>query len=262
VTAALLAAFSWEPQVKGALYVVIAVVILVGSCYLLLATNMGARLGFLLAAAGLFGWLATAGMIWWAYGRGPVGPEATWQSETIVTGNPARSSFDALKGFPKGWKKLPPTDKEVADASPVADGELVSKPGGKAAPFKSASEFVVIGAYEKGGKAFGPLGLNVRPFNVFHTAHYLGIQVQKAIPQTPVQGQPAAKPAPDPSAPPVTVILVRNLGAKRLHPAVFTISTTLMFLLICYQLHTRDKEAMAQREGEPGRLQPVGSSSR
>ena len=60
----------WEPELRGLLTVIIGTVALCGSVYLLLATNMGIRLGFLVAFAGLFGWMATMGAIWWSYGIG------------------------------------------------------------------------------------------------------------------------------------------------------------------------------------------------
>jgi hypothetical protein len=254
----MLAALSWEPQIKGALYVIIAITILCGSCYMLLATNMGARLGLLLAAAGFFGWLFTLGMIWWVYARGPVGPDPSWTPAGIATGDLASSGNHALQGFPSGWKKLDATDKEVADATPVVDG-ILAPSGSSTAPFKSANNFVIIGAYRKGGQSHGPFGLKLpRPFDLWHTPHYLAVQVQQVLPTAP--GQVASK-KPDPTAQPVSAILERNLGAKRLHPAVFTMATGILFGLVCYQLHVRDKEAMARREAEAaagsGRLQPV-----
>lgn len=247
-----LAALSWEPQVKGALYVVLAITILCGSCYLLLATNMGARLGFLLAGAGLFGWLATLGFVWWAYARGPVGPEPSWKPQGVVVGDVAASGRTALKGFPQHWKKLPLTDKEVTDATPVT-GPLLAPQGGKG-PFKSASDYVVVAAYRKGGDSHGILGLNFRPLNLWHSPHYLVVQAQKSMQQTNPEGGPAKSVA-DPSAEPVSVLMLRDLGAKRLHPAVFALASATVFGLFCYQLHVRDREAAARRESEG--LQPV-----
>ncbi len=40
------------PEIRGILTVIIAVVVFIGSVYLLLGTNVGARLGFLLSIAG------------------------------------------------------------------------------------------------------------------------------------------------------------------------------------------------------------------
>ena len=129
--------------------------------------------------------------------------------------------------------------------------------------FKSSAEYVLVASYEKGGERSGPFGLlNFRPFNVFHAPRYLIVQVQKAQTLTPVPGQPVAKPVADPNAPPFSVVLLRDLGAKRLYPGVFTISCGILFGLVCYQLHVRDKEAAARRLAESadagsGRLQPV-----
>lgn len=245
------AALAWEPQIKGALYVITAVLVLCGSCYMLLATNMGARLGVLLATAGLFGWLFTGGMIWWVYGQGPKGPEPSWKVITTVSGDPASSPSGALERFPNEWERLELTDKEVADAQPVADGAIVGS--GKA--FRNASEYQLIGAFDKGGERKGPFGvLNFRPFNLWHTPHYLMLQVQKTLPAEP--GQRAQV---DPNAPPMSVLMLRDLGAKRLHPAVFTISTGIIFGLVCYQLHRRDKDLFRQREEEERsrQLEPV-----
>ncbi|MGH9224709.1 MAG: hypothetical protein ACRD2W_13240 [Acidimicrobiales bacterium] len=257
VTEPLLAALSWEPQIKGALYVVLAVLILCGSCYMILATDVGARLGFLLAGAGLFGWLATMGFIWWGYGRGPVGPSPSWESKGVVAGELAGSGNSILRGFPENWREIELADKAVADAVPAADGILAPSDGGGL--FKAPADYVLEKVYRKGGDRQGPFGvLNFRPFNVFHTPHFMVLQVRPAIQVTPPEGGPP-RAAPDPNARPVGVVLVRNLGALRLHPAVFTIATTLAFALFCYQLHVRDKEAWARREEETesGKLQPV-----
>lgn len=255
-----IAALTWEPQIKGALYVVLSVLILCGSCYMILATNVGARLGFLLAGAGLFGWLATMGFIWWAYGRGPVGPDPSWRGQGIVTGDLAQSRRSLLSDFPEEWKKLELSDPELADATPTSDGILA--PQGGDGPFRSATEYVLVNAFQKGGETYGPLGLDFRPFNVFHKPNYLVVQVQKAVQEPSETGGPP-RAVPDSSAQPISVVLLRDLGAKRLHPAVFTIASTLAFGLFCYQLHVRDKENWARKEAESqagsGRtLEPVG----
>ena len=250
---ALVAALTWNPQVKGGLYVLLAVLILCGSAFLLLSTNVGARLGFLLASAGLFGFLAVLGIIWWVYGIGPIGPAAAWHSEGIVTGDLARSRNPALDDFPKEWKRLEITDPAVADALPVLDSQLV----GPRAMFRNPNDYVLVAAFKKGGEDVGPFGLNVpRPLDVFHTPHYLVLQVQKALP--PAVGQ---RPAPDPTARPAAVVMLRDLGAKRRNPAVFALSSMTLFLLFCYKLHVRDKELWAlqeqEQEAETKRPQPV-----
>jgi hypothetical protein len=243
----LLGALAWEPQIKGALYVIIAVAVLPGSVFLLMSTNMGSRLGFLLAAAGLFGWLFTLSAVWWAYGTGPVGLAPTWKGQETIIGNVAQSSRTAAAArFPRGWKQLDVAAPDVADAAGVVDARIV----GTKSIFKSASDYIVVGADEKGGERHGPFHvLNFRPFNVFHDPHYLVISVQKALKQEAVAGQAAPKPTVDPSAQPVSVLMVRDLGNVREHPAVVCIACGLLFGIICNQLHTRDRQAMAQRQG-------------
>jgi hypothetical protein len=243
MTAALLA-LTWNPQVRGGLYVLIAVTVLCGSGFLLLATNVGARKGFQLAAAGLTGFLVIIGSVWWVYGIGPKGRPNDWKPVSTITGDPAQGG-GVTAGFPNGWKKLGLADPAVADALPVADSRLT---GGA---FKSAADFQPTGAYEKGGETYGPLGLNFRPLNVFHKVHYLMIQAQGVVKQEAVPGQAPPKPTVDPASPTVSVVMIRDLGAKRFNPAVFTLSAGLFFGLLVYQLHTKDKELMAlQAEGK------------
>lgn len=246
MVAGILAALSWEPQVKGALYVLLAVVILVGSAYLLLSTNLGGRLGFQITAAGLFGFLTTIGIVWWVYGIGPSGTPPSWQVVETIVGSTSASREEALVGFPDDWRRLEFSDPAVADAQPVVDGVLVDDED----LYDSANDYLAVGAFQRGGETYGPLGLDFRPFDLFHKPNYLVVQVQHVLEQEPVPGAVAAPPEPDPNAPLASVVLLRDLGTLRLNPAVFTISSALIFGLLVYQLHVRDKVAAARRELE------------
>ncbi|MDA3041673.1 MAG: hypothetical protein O2847_01120, partial [Actinomycetota bacterium] len=74
-----LLAVNFEPQLRGIIIVAIAVGVLIGGTYLVVGTNLGARLGFLVVLAGFFGWMAIMGSIWWVYGIGLVGRAPAWQ---------------------------------------------------------------------------------------------------------------------------------------------------------------------------------------
>ncbi len=240
-----LAALSWEPNIKGGLYVLLAVLILPGSVYLLLATNTGARLGFQLAGAGLSGFLVILGSVWWVYGIGPKGPAPIWKPVTVVTGDPTQSRQAQLADFPEDWEKLEVSDPEVADAQPVVDGDLTGEDTGL---FQSATEYIVVGAATKGGETYAPLGLpTFRPINILHKPHFLIVQVQPVVHQEATPGAAPPIPRADPAAPVYSVLLLRDLGHMRLNPAVATISSALIFGLLVFQLHTRDQEAMAKR---------------
>ena len=71
-------AIGWQPELRGILITIIAVVTFCGSCYFVLSTNLGARLGFLVAFAALAGWMFLMGATWWSYGKGLLGPDASW----------------------------------------------------------------------------------------------------------------------------------------------------------------------------------------
>lgn len=240
-------ALTWNPQVRGGLYVFIAVLTLCGSGALILGTNLGARVGFQVAAAGLTGFFVVIGATWWVYGIGPKGTTPTWVPRFEMSGDLGQAGGQILAGFPKGWEELDLADPAVADALPVADAELTGGEGGAGA-FKSPSDYLPVAALEKGGESYGPFGVfNFRPLNLWHKTHYLIIQVKAVVHQEAIPGAAPPRPKVDDNATPVAVVMVRNLGSLRLNPAVFTISSALLFGLLAYQLHTRDKELMAMR---------------
>ena len=234
------AALSWNPQVKGALIVLVAVLILCGSVYFILATNTGARLGFLLAGAGLMGWIAILGVVWTVYGIGLKGTAPSWVVLTTVQGDVGRATKAELSGFPKGWKALKLDNPETAEAQAAGDAVLAPPPSeGKKGLFKSSTDYVPVAAYDRGGEKYF-LTLKHRP-------HYLLLQVQAVTRSTPVPGQPPVV-KPDPSAPVVSLLFERNLGSLRKPPAVVMTSSLLLFGLLAWVLHVRDKEIMRRRE--------------
>ena len=236
-------ALSWNPQVRGGLYVLIAVVILCGSGTLILSTNLGGRLGFQASAAGLMGFLVVIGIVWWVYGIGPQGKAPTWVPRFVAQGELSQVGGKILDDFPRDWKELELTDPAVADALPVSDAELTSTEGGV---FESPADYLPVAALEKGGDSYGPFGiLNFRPLDLWHETHYLIIQVKPVVKQEAQPGQAPPRPRVDDAARPAAVVMVRDLGSLRLNPAVFTIASGLLFGLLIYQLHTRDKELMA-----------------
>ena len=79
-----IAGIGWEPEIRGALTVVLASTVLMGSVWLLLASNTGVRLGSLLTLAGFFGWMFLMGIVWWIYGIGYAGSTPTWVYEELA----------------------------------------------------------------------------------------------------------------------------------------------------------------------------------
>ena len=284
MTSHLLAALAWDPQIRGALIVVTSFVILPGSVYLLLATNTGAKLGFLLAAAGFFGWMAVMGWIWVAYGIGIKGDAPTWHVEEVVTGDVAeRGTTEESHGFPNGWRKLPAGDPTLGDAQASADKVLAPSEdagghGGEAeaaAPvdpvFGDLTDYVQVGGYAKGGENYwipggglksesyeGNRGSNVFSKAIervkrgpFHAPHYAVIQVAPVVEVEVEEGEAPPKPEPDPDKPVTSVVMVRDLGNLRFPSLMIAISMSIVFALVANALHKRDQEIMAARRAAP-----------
>lgn len=85
--ALVLGGISWEPEIRGALVVLVGGTVLFGSVWLLLTTNIGNRLGALNALAGFFGWMFILGVIWWIYGFGLIGNAPSWEPKEVVFGD-------------------------------------------------------------------------------------------------------------------------------------------------------------------------------
>lgn len=255
----LLAALQWDPHIRGALIVVTAVLILCGSVYLLLATNTGARMGLLLAVAGLSGWMFLMGIIWTVFGIGWKGRPNQWVAKEIVTGEIGQSPLEVLDGFPDGWQRLRSGDKIYADSQAAADAVLApsTEPagghGGSSAPaepefppvFRSADQY----EHQRGWRTGGDnelFTIGKHKFYFRHSPHWVVVQVQPTVAVQPQPGQ-LVQPEADPSQPPTYVVMVRDLGSVRVPPFLLTLASGLMFGAACYVLHQRDKELMRNR---------------
>jgi len=86
-------------RLRGYFIVVFAVGLFCGSIFLLLSTNLGARLGFLIAFASLSGFLMLLGLIWFT-NLTPLnalhGPPPHWVVKEIV-GNPAEAKTEKAR---------------------------------------------------------------------------------------------------------------------------------------------------------------------
>ena len=143
-----LATLRWDPTIRGVLFPAIMFLILCGSSYMILATNIGNRLGFLVASAAFWGWLALMSIAWMIYGIGPKGPAPSWRyNEEVLNTKYAQYPKVAVipnvptSKTPKGWTALPEGNGVRGEAQSVIDGHLGSR----------SVDWVSIGAYETGG---------------------------------------------------------------------------------------------------------------
>lgn len=254
-----LLAIGWEPELRGLLTVIIGVVILCGSVYGIMATNMGLRLAFLVALAGIFGWMMLMGMVWWIYGIGLRGPDPSWQA---VPGAAVLQDVDALGAsgvldpnadvpddatptesaeivrdtfLDQGWIVLDPGSPAFGQAQASAS-ELLVEEGAFA-----AGQFQVVEVFDTGGERYPKINDTFDFLAFWHTPHYV---VAEAVPLVPVRVEPGrapSRPVVDENRQREYVYMIRDLGARRQPPAVLTIGAGAIFLALCYLLHRRDR---------------------
>jgi hypothetical protein len=95
-----LAAITWDPNIRGVLVVMVGVGVLFGSIYLIVATNTGARNGFLIAMAALMGWCFSMGLFWWIYGIGMIGNDPFWMEREVNFDRNATPVTEELRELP------------------------------------------------------------------------------------------------------------------------------------------------------------------
>ncbi len=323
-----LGGISWDLEVRGILVVATGSIVLIGSVWLIIATNSGARLSTLVTLAGLMGFMTILGISWWMYGSGWKGADPSWQTIDINVGELNSSALIEARGLPdpddllsayemvidsqdeianlefnqlptendypdlsleelaalqadrqlrnetithselaavspnliksyglddlNGWRLLSTSEAGDAQAQAIADVLAHSDLG-----FGSSSDFKVLDSYTYGGKPelkdnpnrWDRISLWIRnTARITHPTRYAIVQIQRVIDQPSVPGLAPPRPVIDEEEPVVSAIMVRDLGTRRLRPALVTIGSFIIFLALCYWLHVRDKELMAKRQ--------------
>jgi hypothetical protein len=270
-----LLAINWQPEIRGVTVVLIAFMCLCGSVYLVMGTNLGARLGLLMSLAGLFGWLALMGAIWTVFGIGLKGKDPSWKPQQIFSGveslaqdsrtsglvaglSDSSSTGSALEELPGGWTKLDESDSGRGQAASSSDEIVLNE--AKRLGFTTTADYSTRAVYDKGGKRWPRLGpyqpdiwfvktIDVDFLAFRHTPHYALVEIQPNVRQNtePAGAPPKAKE--DPSLKTVYVLMKRNSGYKRLPAGVITLGSGSIFAALAYMAHSRDKRSMAIRAG-------------
>ncbi len=267
-----LLAIGWEPELRGLLTVVIAVVVLMGSIYLIMLTNLGARLAFLVTLAGLAGWMMLMGLTWWIYGIGLRGPDPTWQpvaGATVLQDTDALRSGGVLQTLPDIPEDATPREEgEIVGERLQEDGWILLDPSSPAFGQAQASASVFLeeeGAFAAGtyvvtdifdiggdryprieaGKVPGLTNDSLDFFAFWHEPHYV---LAEAAPFVQVREEPGRAPVTpeiDETRQRQYVYMVRDLGARRQPAVVLTFGGGAIFLALCYLLHRRDQHLEA-----------------
>jgi hypothetical protein len=244
-------AVTWSPFLRGIIVVLIGIAVLCGSVYILLGTNLGSRLGLLVAVAGFFGWIVLMSAVWWVYGIGLKGRDPSWKPIAVINGTSQLASNQIVGGDgflqatettrADGWRLLAPDDPERGQAVAASDDILQNQ----AQAFK-AGDYITVAVFDKGGARYPKLG-DFDFFAFLHKPHYAVVKVQPVIKQNTEPGKAPPTPQADPNASPRYVLMERNLGNRRRPAALICIGSTIIFLFLCRWLHRRDKLAAANR---------------
>ena len=260
MSAALLA-INWEPELRGVLTVILGTVAFMGSVYMILGTNIGARLGFLVALCGLAGWMALMGGIWWIYGIGLKGADPSWvqvPGRTVIQDAddlyqagvlenrlqlsdvdvPADINDVVYDGFvSEEWRVLGESEPAFGQAAASATVFLEEEDALEAGAFKVTNVFEIGG--EAYPKIFGQDALDQIAF--FHKPYYTVVEVSPYIPLRTEPGRAPSAPEVDPTQEAQYVYMIRDLGSRREPAALITIGSTIVFLALAWMLHRRDQ---------------------
>lgn len=255
---------TWDPTIRGILVVLVSFLVLCGSAYVVLATDVGSRLGFLVAAAAFWGWMVIMGMAWWVYGIGYQGPGPTWQVSEVITTSRADDTSPAVLPEARDlstWEELAEGDTIRGEAQTAADEALTGEES-RVAIFEEASDYVTVNAYAVGGEEPGSLRARIPGPS---PAQYAVVQVQEAVEVVILEqgdtcpagsecinfGETPPPAQADPDAAVVSVVMVRDLGSRRLPSAVITIASAVILGIVCNTLHRRDKLVDEHQEQVP-----------
>jgi hypothetical protein len=255
-----LLAINWEPELRGVLTVIIAVAALMGTVYLVLGTNLGARLGFMVAFAALAGWMSLMGGVWWMYGIGLKGAAAEWkpvEGRTVIQeidllhqagALDAPIDFTAADDSVKaaaaldtqltgeGWRKVADSAPEFGQAEAAA-GVFLEEEGAFA-----IGQFDVTAVYEIGGEAYPkPLGKELDQIAFWHHPYYTLVEVAPFVPLRDEPGRAPITPEINTSLQRQYVYMVRDLGSLREPAAYICLGSSTVFLAMCWMLHRRDR---------------------
>ncbi len=250
----------WYPTILGVLVVVAGVVLFVGSIYLLLGTNMGARLAFLATFSGLMGFMVVLTLLW-VTTASPLntlrGSVPTWKIQEVVTST-EDSKIEAVRDIEADGFEVDAV--EAANVKAAVDEGLVTKVDtatktytpeeNKFALYSDVTQFLTPTTWEIGGSS--PSWLDGE---FTHTPKYAVVEFCGVAPNTQPFGAAPDRPACAAAGTPEAedngyVVLQFDRGDVRLPPVIAFISSLILFVLslALFGWFERDRRAVQAAE--------------
>lgn len=234
----------WNPTILGVLVVVSGIALFCGSVYLLLATNMGARLGFLVAASALTGLMVLMSTVWLSTAtplNSPKGRIAGWMPEEVVT-TFDDSTIGAIAEIETDGSEVPP--ELWGDIRPAVDAALVigSTEGEEESEFAivpTSADVIIQRSFETGGEA---------KWIFWHEPKYQAVEFcLDDNSDDPETGSLEVEPEPvcDPAVGTSVIVFERDLGSLRQPPAMYLFAFLALFVLSLLGLYWREKDQRA-----------------
>jgi hypothetical protein len=252
----------WNPTILGYLVVLSAIGLFCGSVYLLLSTNMGARLGFLVSAACLSGFLVLLSVLWMTTSTpntSPHGRAAEWHVIEVVD-SPADAETEGVRNIETDGTKV--TEDQLALLRPAMDAGLVTAsaegahgeepPEQPFAEFQSSTDFLTeqndqpISAFTVGGET---------DKLIWHTPEYAVVAFCETRPNTPAGEAPTC----DPLAGTRYAVLEHDLGTLRQPTFAYFAAFLVLFLLSLAGLHWYEKDQRARKRATLTPVPTAGS---
>ncbi|MBI2168055.1 MAG: hypothetical protein HYU28_00935 [Actinobacteria bacterium] len=237
----------WNPYVKGGLIAVLAIGLFTGSVYLLLYTDVGTRLGFLLTAAAFSGFFAVLAVFWITgqFPNGPLGAEPGWPVQEVVS-DPSQAKTEAVRDMVSNAYTADPA--EAGQIRAALDEELTAKEHAVEGPFYrfgKTEDFVTPQTYTKGGGRKWPFWWSEKPT-------YGVVKVCHAFAEDVLPLEPPATATCDTSQPIEYAVVVKDLGARRLPAFFFFAGSSLLFLISLLALNRYERDLAGTAGGEAG----------
>ena len=257
--ASLVTASIWYPTILGVLVVISAIVLFIGSIYLLLGTNLGARLGFLVTFTSLMGFLMILSVLWLTTASPLESPKGRVSSWSVIENVPdiTKAKTVAVRDIAQKQNKASQIDASNVLAS--VDAALITKVGtptlqvtpndNRFAKFADVTQFMVLKTYTLGGS--NPQFWKGE-FN--HSKKYAVVEYCKTATQTQTFGLPPLPPecASGADAQRGFVVATFDYGTLRLPPFVVIVITAILFGLGLLALHWREKDEMERAKAKAG----------
>jgi hypothetical protein len=249
----------WYPTILGILVVVAAVALFLGSIYLLLGTNVGARLGFLVTFTSLMGFMIVLSALWLTTAsplESPKGRVSSWKViENVEDLDQAKT--EAVRGI--NTKDHKASANDAGNVAAAVDAALVTKVStptvtytpddNRFAKFQNVTEYMKLQTWTVGGSQ--PKWWKGE-FN--HATKYAVVEYCKTAEQVQTFGLPPLPPECASGADEQRGFIVAqyDYGTLRLPPFVVMVITGILFVLGLLMLHWREKDEAALKAAEAG----------